>query len=213
MRIALIRRLGWGVMTLLALVIAAYAIAILFVPSLRPPFLQQRFLSMPLPAGLHLGASAVALAVGPLQHNSRIRGGFLSLHRWLGRMYVLAVIFGGGAALALATASQGGLPTHVGFGLLAVLWLSATAVAYRHIRRGDQVSHRRWMTRSYALTFAAVTLRIYLPVSLAVGLPFEPAYQTIAWLCWVPNLVIAEWLILRLPAVASVTGRGDVVAA
>lgn len=205
MGIALIRRLGWGVMTLLALFIAAYAIAILFVPGLRPPFLQQRFLIMPLAAGLHLATSAVALAVGPLQHNSRIRGGFLNLHRWLGRTYVLAVILGGGAALALATASQGGVPTHVGFGLLAVLWLSATAVAYREIRRGDQLLHRRWMTRSYALTFAAVTLRIYLPVSLAVGLPFEPAYQTISWLCWVPNLVIAEWLILHPHVVAPVT--------
>lgn len=212
MSIALIRRLGWGVMTLLALVIAAYAVVILFVPSLRPPFLQQRFLVMPLAAGLHLAAAAVALAVGPLQHNSRIRGGFLGLHRWLGRTYVLAVIFGGAAAPALATASQGGLATHVGFGLLAVLWLSATAVAYRAIRRGDQVSHRRWMTRSYALTFAAVTLRIYLPVSLAVGLPFEPAYQTISWLCWVPNLVIAEWLILRPHAGAPVTERRSVVA-
>jgi uncharacterized membrane protein len=139
----------------------------------------------------------VALAVGPLQHNSRIRGRFLRLHRWLGRTYVLAVILGGGAALMLATASQGGVPAHAGFGLLAVLWLTTTAVAYWEIRRGDQLSHRRWMTRSYALTFAAVTLRIYVPVSLAVGLPFGPAYQTISWLCWVPNLVVAEWLVLR----------------
>jgi len=53
------------------------------------------------------------------------------------------------------------------------------------------------MTRSYALTFAAVTLRIYLPLSQVAGIPFEPAYQTIAWLCWVPNLIVAEWLILR----------------
>jgi uncharacterized membrane protein len=184
-------------MTLLALVIAAYAIAILFMPRFRPPFLQQRFLVMPLAAGLHLAASAVALAVGPLQHNSRIRGGFLRLHRWLGRTYVLAVILGGGAALMLATTSQGGVPAHAGFGLLAVLWLTTTAVAYREIRRGDQLSHRRWMTRSYALSFAAVTLRIYVPASLAVGLPFGPAYQTISWLCWVPNLVVAEWLVLR----------------
>jgi uncharacterized membrane protein len=196
-QLPLIRKLGWGVMALLALVIAGYAIAILFAPSLRPPFLQQRFRVMPLAAGLHLAASGVALAVGPLQHNAWIRGRFLDFHRWLGRTYVLAVMGGGGAALALATVSQGGLPTHVGFGLLAVLWVGATAAAYRQIRRGDQVSHRRWMTRSYALTFAAVTLRIYLPLSVAVGLPFVPAYQTISWLCWVPNLVVAEWLILR----------------
>jgi uncharacterized membrane protein len=192
-----IRKLAWGLMIFLASLVAIYAIAILFVPILRPPFLQQRFLTIPLAAASHLAASAVALIVGPLQHNSRIRGRFLDLHRWLGRTYVLAVIVGGSAALRLATVSQGGLSTHVGFGLLAVLWFGTMAIAYRQIRAGNQSSHRRWMTRSYALTFAAVTLRIYLPLSMAVGLPFELAYQTISWLCWVPNLVIAEWLILR----------------
>ncbi len=93
----------------------------------------------------------------------------------------------------------------MGFGLLAVLWLFTTANAYRHIRLGDRVAHRRWMIRSYALTFAAVTLRIYLPLSQVAGLPFDPAYQTISWFCWVPNLIVAEWIILRQrgPAVAS----------
>ncbi len=209
----MIRKIAWAVMALLACFIGAYAFAVLFLPSLRPPFLQQRFISMPLAAAVHLGASAVALAVGAFQHNARIRAGFLNLHRWLGRAYVVAVILGGTAAFALATVSQHGLPTHVGFGLLAVLWLSSTAIAYRHIRRGDQASHRRWMTRSYALTFAAVTLRIYLPVSMTVGLPFEPAYQTIAWLCWVPNMIVAEWLLLRPQGVAPAAERRSVVAA
>lgn len=176
-----------------AAIIAAYAIAVLVVPTMRPPFLQQRFMTMPLAAALHLAGAAVALVVGPLQHNSRLRGRFLNLHRWTGRAYVLAVLFGGAAALWLAPVSQGGLPAHVGFGLLAVLWLLATGQAYRYIRAGDQDAHRRWMTRSYALTFAAVTLRIYLPLSQVAGMPFEPAYQTIAWLCWVPNLLVAEW--------------------
>jgi len=192
----MINKIGWSVMALSALIIAAYAIAALTVAVVRPPFLQQRFLTMPLAAAVHLAASAIALAVGPFQHNARIRGRFVNLHRWMGRTYVIAVLAGSIAAFALATMSQGGLPTHIGFGLLAVLWLGTTATAYRHIRAGQQVSHRRWMTRSYALTFAAVTLRIYLPLSFAVGLPFEPAYQAISWLCWVPNLIVAEWFIL-----------------
>jgi hypothetical protein len=50
------------------------------------------------------------------------------------------------------------------------------------------------MIRNFALTFAAVTLRIYLPASMAAGMEFEMAYRAIAWLCWVPNLVIAELL-------------------
>ena len=51
------------------------------------------------------------------------------------------------------------------------------------------------MVRSFALTFAAVTLRLYLGVSGASGVPFAVAYPLIAWACWVPNLVVAElWL-------------------
>ena len=191
------QRLGWWVMTALALIIAAYAMGVLFMPAMRPPFLQQRFLIIPLAAYLHLGGSGIALAMGAFQHNSRLRATRIDVHRWMGRTYVVGVMLGGLGALALATISQFGLPTHVGFGLLATSWLFSTAMAYRYIRGGDQAMHRRWMIRSYALTFAAVTLRIYLPLSQMAGIPFEPAYQTISWLCWVPNLVVAEWVILR----------------
>src|SRR5437016_1674371 len=135
---SLIRKVGWVVMMILAAIIGAYAIAVLIVPAMRAAFLQQRFMTMPLAATLHLAGAAVALVVGPLQHNSRLRGRFLNLHRWTGRGYVLAVLFGGAAAFRLATVSQGGLPAHVGFGLLAVLWLLATGQAYRYIRAGYQ---------------------------------------------------------------------------
>lgn len=199
----MIRKVGWGVMTVLALFIALYAVAVLFVPAMRPPFLRERFLVIPVAAFLHLAGSAVALAVGPFQLNARLRNRFITVHRWMGRSYVTGVLLGGLAALALATMAQTGLPARVGFGLLAVLWLTATGTAYRYIRARNQPLHRRWMIRSYALTFAAVMLRIYLPLSQVYGIPFEPAYQTIAWLCWVPNLVVAEWLILR-PSPATV---------
>ena len=59
----------------------------------------------------------------------------------------------------------------------------------------------------YALTLAAVTLRVYLPASMALGLDFDRAYAAIAWLCWVPNLLAAQWLIGRWerPPVADLT--------
>src|SRR5206468_5251572 len=43
----MIGKLGWGVMTTLALIIAVYAIALLFVPAMRAPFLQERFATVP----------------------------------------------------------------------------------------------------------------------------------------------------------------------
>jgi hypothetical protein len=51
------------------------------------------------------------------------------------------------------------------------------------------------MIRSFALTFAAVTLRLYLPFPMIWGFEFIEGYRIIAWLCWVPNLLIAElWI-------------------
>ena len=120
----------------------------------------------------------------------------IQVHRWTGRGYVVSVLVGGVGALALAPRSMHGLVTHVGFGMLAVLWLSSTIIAYRRIRARDIASHRRWMTRSYALTLAAVTLRIWLPLSQIAGSPSRMRIRSVAWLCWVPNLVVAEWIIL-----------------
>ena len=49
------------------------------------------------------------------------------------------------------------------------------------------------MVRSFALTAAAVTLRIYLGFVPVLEVPFVDAYRAISFLCWVPNLLVAEW--------------------
>jgi len=88
----------------------------------------------------------------------------------------------------------------VGFACLAVAWLYTGACAYRAIRAGNIASHRRWMIRNFSLTFAAVTLRIWLPSSMVLGIDAVLAYQAIAWLCWVPNLLVAELVFNRSSA-------------
>ena len=183
-------------MTLLALIVAAYAGAALIAPVTRSPFLRDLFTTLPVAISTHLAGGLVAIVIGAFQVNSRLRSRFLPTHRWLGRIYVAAVVVGGTAGLVLALESFGGLVTHFGFALMAICWLGTTLNAYRHIRRGDTVNHRAWMLRSYSLTLAAVTLRIYLPLSQAAGIEFEDAYQVISWLCWVPNLLVVEWFIL-----------------
>ena len=53
------------------------------------------------------------------------------------------------------------------------------------------------MLRSFALIFGAVTLRIYLPISFALGFEFSSSYPVIAWVNWVPNILLIEWWIRR----------------
>ena len=189
------RRAGWVLMSVLASVIALYATAVLVVPGFGPPFIGELRVSARLALVAHLAGSVVALAVGAWQLNGRLRARAIAVHRWMGRAYVIGVLVGGLGGLALARTSQEGLVTHVGFGLLALLWLACTIAGYRAIRAWDEPSHRAWMIRSYALALAAVTLRIYLPLELALGMTFRDAYRLVSWLCWVPNLVAAEWFV------------------
>lgn len=163
-------------MTLLALMIGAYAAALLVAPPIRPPFVQNLFTNTPAAIGVHVASGMIALVLGAFQLSSRLRARFLNSHRWIGRVYVLAVMAGGVAGFILALNSTGGLVTHFGFGLMAVCWVGTTMNAYRHVRSGRILAHRVWMLRSYAITLAAVTLRIYLPISQANGIEFEAAY-------------------------------------
>ena len=189
------KRIAWWVMALLSAGVSLYAGAVLFGPGPGPPLVARLRADRLLAFWLHLGGSLVALAAGPLQLNARLRARTLAFHRWLGRAYVIGVLVGGGGGLALAFTSDEGLVTHLGFGGLAVAWLFTTVLAYRAIRRGEDVVHRAWMIRSFALTFAAVMLRIILPLEIVAGVPFPAAYRIVSWACWVPNLVVAEWFV------------------
>lgn len=151
---------------------------------------------------MHIIGAMLAILIGPFQFLRGFRKGrWLKVHRWLGRTYLLSVLVGGLGGLYMAQFSYGGIVTHLGFGALACLWLYTAYRAYRHIRNKEVEQHRQWMTRNYALTFAGVMLRIYVPLSGAAGIDFLTAYVAIAWMCWVPNLLVAEWIIRRtLPA-------------
>jgi len=194
----MIGRLLWGVMGLAALAIGGYAILMLSLPGLRAEFLAGMMRDTPLATWAHLGFGAVALFTGVLQFSARLRRKHLSLHRWTGRLYVISCLSSGLAGGYMALTTPGGLAAQFGFSALALCWLITTTVAWRCIRTGDVIHHRVWMTRSYALTLAAVSLRIYLPLALGNGIAFEDAYPAVAWLCWVPNLLIAEWLVIPL---------------
>jgi hypothetical protein len=61
------------------------------------------------------------------------------------------------------------------------------------------------MIRAFALTYAAVTLRLWIPVLILAQVPFgvpeadlfANAYAVVPFLCWVPNLIVAELVIRR----------------
>ena len=162
-----------------------------------PPSMQLNFAVHKAAVYTHIFAAAIALLLGPLQFSASLRRRLTRFHRISGRLYLLGVLLGGLGGLQLSLHAQGGLPARAGFFCLATLWLYTAVRAFAAIRNGNVVAHRRWMVRNFALTFAAVTLRLYLPSAGALGIPFELSYPVIAWACWIPNLVVAEWCFNR----------------
>jgi uncharacterized membrane protein len=146
----------------------------------------------------HVLFGITALLTGSVQFLPKFRRSNFSLHRTLGKIYVIACMTGGLAGLLIAPFATGGFIATLGFTGLAIAWLVTTWRAYQTARQRDFLAHHQWTTRSYAVTLSAVTLRIWLPLFVGIfGWDFIPSYQFISFFCWVPNVLVAEWLIQR----------------
>ena len=189
-------RIGWMLLLLLCLAVAAFSARYL----IHPPQTIKQALgnAFGLPwLVIHVAGSVAALALGSFQFIPAWRGGRVRAHRWIGRAYVLCCLLGGVAGVVLAFGTWAGPIATVGFGLLGACWITANIMGWRAAVQGRFDVHRRWMIRSWAMTLAAVTLRIYLPLLMISDLPFEAGYRAISFLAWVPNLLVAEWWLHR----------------
>lgn len=187
---------GWMLAALLSVGVALFSYRYLGPPNVTmgPNVLANPFAKPFLP--IHAACAATALLVGAFQFLPAVRRR-RTLHRWLGRVYVVGCLAGGVAGLLLASRTTAGPVAGAGFGLLAVIWIWTTSQAWLAARGRRFDEHRAWMIRSFALTFGAVTLRLYLPVAQIAHIPFMTAYVAIAWLAWVPNLALAELYLRR----------------
>lgn len=145
----------------------------------------------------HILLGGLALMIGWVQFSKKMRSRNLNLHRNLGKVYVIAAIISGICGIFIAFNATGGVITMLGFIGLGLVWLYTTLNAYFAIRKGDIQLHQGMMVYSYAACFAAVTLRIWLPLlTIAFG-DFTTAYRIVAWLCWVPNIIFAYFWVKR----------------
>ena len=145
---------------------------------------------VPLPMLTHAIVAPFALLLGPFQFFPGLRARHPGVHRWMGRIYVVAVLIGGSAALATAPFASGGPVAAIGFGTLALAWLGVTFAAWRAAVARRLERHRTLMRFSYAMTFAAVTLRLQIPFGFAL-FHFASYRDMSVWLAytsWLPNV-------------------------
>ena len=161
------------------------------------PMMKANFQAHSIGIYIHIFTSLIALVLGPFQFNEKFRTTKTHIHRFIGKVYLLCILVGGISGLYMAQFSFGGTISHLGFALLAILWIFTGCKAYFSIIRKMIVAHYHWMIINFALTFAAVTLRIGLGIGFGSGIPFEVFYPYLAWISWVPNLLIALVLIRK----------------
>jgi len=190
------QKTAWGLTAFLSVGVALFSYRYLGPPNVtQAPQILANLFARPW-LMVHAGGAATALLIGGFQFLPALRRR-RQVHRWMGRVYATACIVGGAAGLPLSLGTTAGPVAAWGFGLLAVLWLYTTSQGWLTARARRFDEHRAWMIRSFSLTFAAVTLRLYLPLADVAGLSFETAYPAIAWLAWVPNLALAELYLRR----------------
>ena len=148
---------------------------------------------------IHAFSSIFVLPAGFTQFNKWIRTNYRKVHRIMGKIYIgVVVLLAAPSGLLLGIYANGGIGSQIAFCTLAVLWFTFTLQAYLKIRSGNVLEHQKFMIRSFALTLSAITLRLWKVI--LVGL-FHPrpmdVYQIIAWLGWVLNLAVAEWIIYK----------------
>ncbi len=193
-------RLGWGVMMVFSSMVALYTLSYLVLgEQVYVEVLVESFLARPWGIYTHAFFAMIALALGPFQFRGLMIEHRPPIHRTLGKIYVVGALMTGLSGLYMAGYAYAGWITQLGFGTMAVALLTTTTMAYLKIRARQIVEHRAWMIRSFSVLFAAVTLRLWLPVLTALYQgDFAPAYQWVAWVSWVPNLIAADWYVRRL---------------
>lgn len=146
----------------------------------------------------HIIFGGLALLIGWMQFVPKWRTKNLALHRQIGKIYVFSVLLSAISGFYIALFAEGGFWPSLGFSCLAIIWFYTTLMAYKTIRKKQIARHQLMMVYSYASCFAAVTLRIWLPILiLSIG-NFKTAYTIVAWLCWIPNLLVAYLITKRL---------------
>lgn len=146
---------------------------------------------------VHVCSSIFTLLAGFTQFNTTILNQKPRIHRFIGKMYVVVVLgLAAPSGFFIGLYANGGVYSKIAFVILSILWFYFTLKAFVAIKNRQLNRHKAFMLRSFALAFSAITLRLWKVILVYL---FQPSpmdlYQVIAWLGWIPNLLLIEYYI------------------
>ncbi|QDP86687.1 DUF2306 domain-containing protein [Chryseobacterium sp. SNU WT5] len=121
------------------------------------------------------------------------------LHQYSGKIYVFGLLFlSAPTGIYMGLFANGGFFSKISFVLLGIFWWFSTFKAYQSVRGKNYTTHQQWMWRSFALTLSAITLRLWKWI-IVYFFQLNPmdVYQIVAWLGWIPNILLVELLIRK----------------
>lgn len=115
-------------------------------------------------------------------------------HKKIGITYILSVVISSTSGIYIGFFANGGWISASGFICLGLIWFCTTLKSFLEIKKNNIINHQNLMTYSYACTFAAVTLRLWFPLLKSLTGDPQISYLIVAWLCWIPNLIVAYFV-------------------
>lgn len=146
----------------------------------------------------HVYTSFFLLIFGILQFSKSLRRRQPKIHRRIGKLYIVIILFfSGPSSLIMGYYANGGIASKISFLLLSFLWLTFTYLAFHYAKKINYKKHQQFAIRSFALTLSAISLRLFkfIIVFLWHPLPMD-TYRIVSWLGWTFNLLLAEIIIL-----------------
>ena len=146
----------------------------------------------------HVYSSILVLLTGFLAI-IRVNFNKIKIHQYAGKAYVFVILFlAAPTGIYMGFFANGGFFSKISFVILGIFWWFSTFKAYQLIRQKNYKAHQQWMWRSFALTLSAITLRLWKWIIVYF---FHPSpmdvYEIVAWLGWIPNILLIELLIRK----------------
>ncbi|QEC66487.1 DUF2306 domain-containing protein [Panacibacter ginsenosidivorans] len=145
----------------------------------------------------HVVFGMIALLLGPLQFIPAIRKKYVKTHHTIGKIYLISILIAASASLYLSIdkviITEKGINFGTGLMGLAIAWLLTSGMAYWSIRHRNFAQHREWMVRSFVVTTAFASFRLF-NNTLIDDFHIDPnaTSDVMSWACWAFPLLITE---------------------
>jgi uncharacterized membrane protein len=150
----------------------------------------------------HILPAMLFMILGPLQFVKGIRARHPAVHRWSGRIFLLASAIIGVTGLVMSFGKTiGGMDEKAATILFGTFFLVALAKALWHALHRQFAQHREWMIRGYAVGLAVAAIRpimgTFFAAAVIRGLTPHPSqfFGTAFWIGFVAQTIAAEFWI------------------